>query len=149
MALRKGFLHRDISIGNALMLDPPVKMEPFAEEALEQHTAQLCLQEETKLDHYVALLKKMIKELGPQDLCRGFSIDGDMAASLEDYFTPRSMEEKSVGAPNCVGNPADAMSTQGTYEFMSKNLADVLWDPQPYLHSPVDDLESFWRSTTV
>ena len=105
MALRKGFLHRDISIGNALMLEPPVKMGPFAEETLEQRMEQLCLQEETKLDNYVALLKKMIKELGPQDLCRGFFIDGDMAASLEDCFTQRRMGEKSVGTPNRVEEP--------------------------------------------
>jgi len=105
MALRKGFLHRDISIGNALMLDPPVKMEPFAEETLEQRMARLCLQEGIELDNYVALLKKMIKELGHQDMCRGFFIDGDMAASLEGYFTRRRMEEKSVGTPNCVGEP--------------------------------------------
>ena len=104
MALRKGFLHRDISIGNALMLEPPVKMEPFAE-TLEQCMEQLCLQEETELDNYVALLKKVIKELGPQDLCRGFFIDGDMAASLEDCFTQRRMGEKSVGTPNCVEEP--------------------------------------------
>ena len=104
MALRKGFLHRDISIGNALMLDPPVKMEPFAKETLEQRMAQLRLRE-TKLADHVALLEKMIDELGSPDMCRGFFIDGDMAAPLEDYFTERRMGEKSVGTPNCVGEP--------------------------------------------
>jgi len=44
------------------------------------------------------------------------------------------------------GNLADAMSTQGTYEFMSWNLVNILWDPQRYLHSPVDDLESFYAA---
>jgi len=86
------------------MLDPPVKIEPFAEETLEKRMARLCLQEETELDNYIALLKKMIKELGPQDLCPGFSVDGDMAVSLEDYFTQRRME-KSVCTPNCVEEP--------------------------------------------
>ena len=36
------------------------------------------------------------------------------------------------------------MFTQGTYEFMSQKLVDVLWNPQPHSHSPVDDLESFY-----
>jgi len=102
IALKKGFLHRDISIGNALMLDPPVKMEPFAEEALEQCMARLCLQEKTELAGYVALLKEMIEKLGSQDMCRGFFIDGDMAASLKDCFTQRHVREKSVGTPNCT-----------------------------------------------
>jgi len=36
------------------------------------------------------------------------------------------------------------MFTQGTYEFMSQNLVKVLWSSESYLHSPVDDLESFY-----
>ena len=36
------------------------------------------------------------------------------------------------------------MFTQGTYEFMSQNLVDVLWSSKSCLHSPVDDLESFY-----
>jgi len=36
------------------------------------------------------------------------------------------------------------MFTQGTYEFMSQKLVKVLWSPKSYLHSPVDDLESFY-----
>jgi len=36
------------------------------------------------------------------------------------------------------------MFTQETYEFMSKDLVDALWSSQSYLHSPVDDLESFY-----
>ena len=35
-------------------------------------------------------------------------------------------------------------STQGTYEIMSAGLVDTLRRPGPYLHSPVDDLESFY-----
>jgi len=41
-------------------------------------------------------------------------------------------------------NPTDITSTQGTYEFMSRRLVRTLWNPSPYLHSPVDDLESFY-----
>ena len=34
-------------------------------------------------------------------------------------------------------------SMQGTYEFMSDNVRMALWFTDPYLHSPVDDLNSF------
>src|SRR5258705_1183914 len=33
---------------------------------------------------------------------------------------------------------------QGTYEFMSSRLVNTLRTTKPYLHSPVDDLESFY-----
>ena len=33
---------------------------------------------------------------------------------------------------------------QGTYEFMSRLLVKSLRYPEPHLHSPVDDLESFY-----
>jgi len=33
---------------------------------------------------------------------------------------------------------------QGTYEFMSDDLAETLSSPSPYLHSPIDDLYSFY-----
>ena len=35
-------------------------------------------------------------------------------------------------------------SMQGTYEFMSRRLVSTLRTANPYLHSPVDDLESFY-----
>ena len=101
--LRKGFLHRDISIGNVPMLDPPVVMEPFAEWTIEQRVAQLHLQDgTTELDKYVDLVEKM----GSPNQCHGFVIDGDMAARLEDCFTLRDAEEISVGTPDCVGKPS-------------------------------------------
>ena len=36
---------------------------------------------------------------------------------------------------------------QGTYEFMSDELQATLWSPHDYLHSPVDDLFSFYYTT--
>ena len=83
MILRKGSLHRDISIDNVLMLDPPVKMEPFTE-TLEQRMARLHFREEAKLADYVNLVEKMIKEMDSTNMCYGLVIDGDMAARLED-----------------------------------------------------------------
>jgi len=126
--LRKGFLQRDISIGNVLRLDPPVEMDPFAEWTLEEQVEQLRLEDGThELTGYVKSVEKMIEELGSQKKCCGFVIDGDMAACLKDYLTSRDVGERS-----------------GTYEFMSRTLVATLRDPSPYLHSPVDDLESFY-----
>ena len=36
---------------------------------------------------------------------------------------------------------------QGTYEFMSDDLLDTLDIPKDYLHSPIDDLDSFFFTT--
>ena len=36
---------------------------------------------------------------------------------------------------------------QGTYEFMSDDLQETLRSPHDYLHSPVDDLFSFYYTT--
>jgi len=104
MILRRGSLHRDISIGNILMLDPPVKMEPFSE-TLEQRMARLHLREETKMVNYVNLVEKMIKELDSPNMYCGLVIDGDVAARLEDYSTLDDLRERSVGMLDCIGEP--------------------------------------------
>jgi len=95
LILRKGSLHRDISIGNVLMLDPPVKTKPFAEVAPEQRMQQLRLREGSELANHVNLVEEMIQKLGSPNMCCGSVIDGDMAARLEGYFTPRGLGEKS------------------------------------------------------
>ena len=102
--LRIGFLHRDISIGNVLMLKLPVEMEPFEEWTIEKLMEQLHFQDGTpELTKYVNLVEKMVKEMDSPNQCRGFVTDGDMAACLESYFTSRDTGERSVGTPNCVG----------------------------------------------
>ena len=104
--LRIGFLHRGISIGTVLMLNPPVEMDPFEEWTVEQRMAQLRLQDGTpELTKYVNLVEKMVKEMDFPNQCRGFVTDGDMAARLEGYFTSRDTGERSVGMPNCAGGP--------------------------------------------
>ena len=94
--LRKGFLHRDVSIGNTLMLDPPVTMKPFETRAVEELMTQLSLQYGDELTTHADLLGDMIKKIGLADKCHGFVIDGDMAAPLKDYFTSRDHGERSV-----------------------------------------------------
>ena len=99
--LRRGFLHRDVSIGNTLMLDPPVTMGPFRAREIKQLATRFSPQYEGDLAKYVKLLEDAIEEVGHMDKCRGFVIDGDMAASLDDYFAPRDMGEVSVSV--CLG----------------------------------------------
>ena len=94
--LRRGFLHRDVSIGNTLMLDPPVMMGPFRAREVKQLMTQLPLRYEGDLARYARLLEDEIEGVDHMDKCCGFIIDGDMAASLDDYFTPRDMGEVSV-----------------------------------------------------
>jgi hypothetical protein len=109
--LLKRFLQRDISIGNVLLLDPPVETDRFAESSIEQLMARLSLQgvDPDKLSKYLELVEKMTKGLDRPNKCCGFVIDGDMAADLNYYFTSREMGEKSVGMPNCVGNLTDVI----------------------------------------
>ena len=104
--LRIGFSHRDISIGNVLMLNPPVEMDPFEEWSVEQRMAQLRLQDGTpELTKYVNLVEKMVEEMDSQNQCCGFATDGDMAACMKGYLKSRNTGERYVGMPNCVGEP--------------------------------------------
>ena len=104
--LRIGFLHRDISIGNVLILKLPVEMEPFEEWTVEKRMEQLHFQDMApELTKYVDLVEKMVKEMDFPNQCRGFVTDGDMAARLEGYFTSRDTGERSVGMPDCVEEP--------------------------------------------
>ena len=113
--LRNGFLHRDVSIGNTLMLDPPVKpsvrsiedlvarltpqldppVEPSAQ-PIEDRLARLCLQDGGDLTKCFDRLKDAIGKDNLTDKCHGFVIDGDMAARLKGYFTSPHTGERSV-----------------------------------------------------
>jgi len=94
--LIKEFLHRDVSIGNTLMLDPPVTMNPFTLSTIQELMENLSIGPNNDLGKYVRLLEGVIKKMGFADKCHGFIIDGDMAAKLEGYFAPRDTKEVSV-----------------------------------------------------
>ena len=94
--LRRGFLHRDVSIGNILMVDPPVTMKPFEVQTIEQLMTQLSLENVGEINKDIGLLEGAIKNVGHMDEWHGFVIDGDMAARLEGYFTSRDTGEVSV-----------------------------------------------------
>ena len=106
--LRKGFLHRDVSTGNTLMLDPPVTTKPFPAWTPQELLEHLSIRYENDLDKYVRLLENVIKEMGFSDKCHGLIIDGDMAAKLDGYFTSRDTGEVSVSICRVTwGNPTD------------------------------------------
>ena len=110
--LRKGFLHSDVSIGNTLMLDPPVTMKPFETQPIEELMTHLPLQHEHELGEYANLLGDTIKKMGFSDKCHGLIIDGDMAAKLEGYFTLHDAGEVSVSiCLIALGNPTDDIHT--------------------------------------
>ena len=102
--LRSGFLHRDVSIGNTLMLDPPVTMKPFEAQVIEELTTRLSLEfgGGGELTKYTTRLEDIIRKIGFPDKCHGFIIDGDMAADLEGYFTSRKTGEVSVSMRRCA-----------------------------------------------
>ena len=101
--LIKEFLHRDVSIGNTLMLDPPVTTNPLTLSTIEDLMANLSIGYENDLGKYVRLLEGVIKKMGFADKCHGFIIDGDMAAKLDGYFAPRDTNEASVSTWLVVG----------------------------------------------
>ncbi|KAJ3994816.1 hypothetical protein F5050DRAFT_1809260 [Lentinula boryana] len=109
----KNYQHRDLSIGNVLMVDEPIKTERF----------DIPNPNETQRE-----ILDLCRELGIDDQCTGFVIDGDMAVTWDSYFT-----EEHVGTKS------------GTSEFMSSMLLNPL--NKNHVHSPVDDYYSFYFLT--
>ena len=94
--LRRGFLHRGVSISTILMMDPPVAMKSFEVQTIEQLMMQLSLENGDEINKDIKLLEIAIKNVGHMGECHGFVVDGDMATCLEGYFTSRDMGEVSV-----------------------------------------------------
>lgn len=94
----KGFLHRDISIGNVLLLDPSDDDEEPGN-MLETHLAALTLEpsETSALEKCLAELKGYYTELNNgKKNCLGMVIDGDMAIKWETYFQSSREHSKYI-----------------------------------------------------
>ena len=101
--LKMGFLHRDINVGNVLMLDPPVT-KPSGAWTMEQLVTQLRFQDGGEpVAKHVSLLEQTIRGLDSPGKCHGFVVDGDMAARLEDSLTLGDLRERSVSMLDCIG----------------------------------------------
>ncbi|KAJ7211362.1 hypothetical protein GGX14DRAFT_624497 [Mycena pura] len=128
----KGFLHRDVSIGNLLALQDAIEMEPFKIDSSDElstlvHGLNIEGLPNLNLVDQARRLERLIGELDIGNKCSGFIIDGDHAARWEQSF----------------GSPHDG-TRSGTAEFMSNRLLDSIVHGRPYLQSPLDDIQSFY-----
>ncbi|KAJ7229055.1 hypothetical protein GGX14DRAFT_346042 [Mycena pura] len=126
---QSGFLHRDISIGNLLGLQDLVQMEEFKlDDELVTLMERLNVQEHPQLNfaEQITRIRKLLGELRIGDKCSGFVIDGDHAVRWQESFNSHHDGTRS-----------------GTVEFMSVELLRSI-GRGPYLHSPVDDMYSFY-----
>ncbi|RPD69015.1 hypothetical protein L226DRAFT_563602 [Lentinus tigrinus ALCF2SS1-7] len=118
----RGFLHRDVTIGNVMKLDKPVQRpEPSQRSRARQVSGE-------KVVIAAERLEKALAKIGVSTEYRALLIDGDTAADLETYFS------SSEGAGVIFGTP----------EFMSRSLKKALMlDDKEYVQSLVDDLHFF------
>ncbi|KAF5346099.1 hypothetical protein D9757_014020 [Collybiopsis confluens] len=114
---QKGYQHRDISIGNVLMVDEPIESAHFHIDTPGDASDR---------DVRVNILS-LCKDLNISNQCTGFVIDGDMAVNWKTYF-----EESHTGGKS------------GTYQFMSNALLRAQARQRNYWHSPIDDYYSFY-----
>jgi len=98
MTYLSGYLHRDVSIGNVLMTEQPVKRKAF--KVPEEFLAHLSSLKNESLVAKIRTLcdrvDQLVAELGICDECIGFITDGDLAISWEDCFSKENQETKSV-----------------------------------------------------
>ena len=101
--IQKGYQHRDLSIGNIVMMDKAVKTEPF--EIIEKQEEDATVEGITKMLEKLEIqpsaawepsLKATLRRLSITDQCRGFVIDGDMAIKMADYFDKKHDGSRSV-----------------------------------------------------
>jgi hypothetical protein len=109
--IQKGYLHRDISIGNVVMVEDAVTTKAFkilknegwnatveniaVDDGISKVLQYLKLDSSTKAaseDKLTAALH----DLEITDKCCGFVIDGDMATKMTDYFNKEHPGSRSV-----------------------------------------------------
>ncbi|KIY61593.1 hypothetical protein CYLTODRAFT_427477, partial [Cylindrobasidium torrendii FP15055 ss-10] len=155
IALLKGYMHRDISIGNLLRLFNEVDRKPFSaksvvellrasrndtETATDDVSTWTSIEElasgdaeKKRLVDNAKALERALQTLNISDKCRAVWSDADMAANLNNYFERERNKSK----------------VSGTEEFQSWEMrrAAVSGRKEPYAHSPLDDLHSFFWTT--
>ena len=106
--IQKGYLHRDISIGNLVIVEDAVTTKAFeilkndgGNATVENITAAL---QNLKIDSSASSAKDtwekkltaVLQDLGTTDECHGFVIDGDMATKMADYFNKEYLSSRKV-----------------------------------------------------
>ncbi|KAJ3769434.1 hypothetical protein FB446DRAFT_812091 [Lentinula raphanica] len=140
---QNGFLHRDISIGNIIKLKSPSARKDFSALSVNKLLFQPPNSSLTSFETMRAAagndqarisildlaqeVDKQAKKLTSGQMCKAIWIDGDMGADMSGYFK-RSHDG----------------TISGTYEFISQRLLDAVDDRLHYVHSPADDIESFF-----
>jgi hypothetical protein len=90
--IQKGYLHRDISIGNLVMVEDAVTTKAFEILKTEGGNATVENITETLQDlnldssTWESRLTTALHDLGITDKSRGFMIDSDMIINMADYF---------------------------------------------------------------
>jgi len=103
--IQKGYHHRDLSIGNILMIDEAVKTKHF--EIIKKQKESATVEDITKKLQQLKInidpsatwelsLEATLQRLEITDECRGFVIDGDMAIKMADYFEKEHNGSRSV-----------------------------------------------------
>ena len=99
MLYLSGHLHRDVSLGNTLMTDEPVKKKKFEiPEGFREHLESLQDKEAVrKINELCSKVEELVARLGISDQCTGFITDGDLSITWRDYWTKERRQAKSVG----------------------------------------------------
>ena len=149
--IQEGYLHRDISIGNLVMVEDAITTKAFGivkkedwNTTVEDITKAL---QDLKIDSSAKAtwedkLTAALRKLRITDKCHGFLIDGDMAIKMTDYFNKEHPGSCSVRWNVSVGMILICM--QGTFQFMSDDILKAEEYGDDYLQSPVDDLYSYY-----
>lgn len=136
------FLHRDISIGNLLLLEEPAARPPIVFKLPERlcndpnGNIELCEQHRVVTAGLLQILADL--DLGE---CTAITMDYDLVSQLGSDITGRIFLSASMFACVCCAN--SHVHKQGTFEFMSTTLQNALENKTNYRQGSLDDLESF------
>lgn len=142
--MHKGFLHRDIGMVGLLRVFDQTKVKAFVPGdfggILEGPQAGA---DDQVLQDQVERLRKTIADLEIADTCCGVLQPSDMTVEMKDYYVSGGKAHQPVSLS--TSHHSTAVTTpQDYYDTMSSGLLRSIRVSEPYLHSPVDDLESFY-----
>ncbi|KAF9788657.1 hypothetical protein BJ322DRAFT_1050312 [Thelephora terrestris] len=119
-----GYLHRDPSLGNILLASGENKEGFKIPDVFLKHVSSLPNSAAEEIKERCGKVQELVGKLGVSTKSLAVITDGDLSISWEKHW---DMDPRAFRL--------------GTPEFMSRALLDA---PGDYLHSPVDDLESFF-----
>lgn len=133
---KPGYLHRDISIGNILKLDPPAERPPFVVPELEELFCNFAaINSSAELPEWWTEVKeardhlvKAVKGIDVGTICRAIVTDGDGVTNMTDSDPFNGQHRGTLS---------------GTEQFRSVNFSTNLSREEGYLQGPLDDMESF------